>query len=79
MLSSDKNVVVEIGGHADKGTGTDFVNDNISHLRAESVFNYLKNNGLDMTNISFKGYGSSQVINNDQRDRRIEFRITKSE
>jgi outer membrane protein OmpA-like peptidoglycan-associated protein len=79
MLSSDKNVIVEIGGHADKGTGTDFVNDNISHLRAESVFNYLKNNGLDMTNISYRGYGSSQVINNDHRDRRIEFRINESE
>ena len=79
MLSSDKNVVVEIGGHADKGTGTDFVNDNISHLRAESVFNYLKNNGLDMINITFKGYGTSQTIYNDHRDRRIEFRISESE
>jgi outer membrane protein OmpA-like peptidoglycan-associated protein len=79
MLSSDKNVVVEIGGHADKGTGTDFVNDNISHLRAESVFNYLKNNGLDMVNITFKGYGTTQTIYNDNRDRRIEFRISESE
>ena len=79
MLSSDKNVVIEIGGHADKGTGTDFVNNNISHLRAESIFNYLKNNGLDMVNITFKGYGSSQTIYNDYRDRRIEFRIIEDE
>jgi len=79
ILSSDKNVVIEIGGHADKGTGTDFVNNNISHLRAESIFNYLKNNGLDMVNITFKGYGSSQEIYNDHRDRRIEFRIIEDE
>jgi len=79
MLSADKNVVIEIGGHADKGTGTDFVNNNISHLRAESIFNYLKNNGLDMVNITFKGYGSSQTIYNDHRDRRIEFRIIADE
>jgi len=75
ILSSDKQILVEIGGHADKGTGTDFVNDNISHLRAQSVYNYLKDNGMDMTNITFKGYGSSIPIYNNVRDRRIEFKI----
>jgi len=75
ILSSDKQILVEIGGHADKGTGTDFVNDNISHLRSQSVYNYLKDNGMDMTNITFKGYGSSIPIYNNVRDRRIEFKI----
>ena len=75
ILSSDKKIFVEIGGHADKGTGTDFVNDNISHLRAQSVYNYLKDNGMDMTNITFKGYGSSVPIYNNVKDRRIEFKI----
>ena len=79
ILSSDKNVSVEIRGHADKGTGTDFVNDNISHIRAETVFNYLKDNGLDVTNITFKGYGSLHEKYYDKRDRRIEFRITQNE
>ncbi|MEJ6680595.1 MAG: OmpA family protein [Flavobacteriales bacterium] len=79
ILSSDKNVVIEIGGHADKGTGTDFINDNISHLRAESVFNYLKDIGLDMVNITYKGYGSNQSIHNDHRDRRIEFKINATD
>jgi len=75
ILSSDKNISIEIGGHADKGTGTDFVNENISHLRAQSVYNYLKNNGMDMTNITFKGYSSSIPIYNNVKDRRIEFKI----
>ena len=79
MLSSNENVIVEIGGHADAGSGTDFVNNNISYLRAESVFNYLKINGLDMSNITFKGYGSSRTIYNDKRDRRIEFMIIENE
>ena len=43
------------------------------------VMNSLKNNGLDMVNITFKGYGSSQTIYNDHRDRRIEFRIIEDE
>ncbi|MGY8988821.1 MAG: OmpA family protein, partial [Flavobacteriales bacterium] len=74
ILSSDNQIIVEIGGHADKGTGTDFVNDNISHLRAQSVYNYLKDNDMDMTNITFKGYGSSIPIYNNVKDRRIEFK-----
>ena len=79
ILSSDKNIFVEIGGHADKGTGTDFVNDNISLLRAQTVYNYFKDNGMDMTNITFKGYGSSIPIYNNIRDRRIEFKIIDNE
>ena len=75
ILSSDKKIFVEIGGHADKGTGTEFVNDNISYLRAQSVYNYLKDNSMDMTNITFKGYGSSIPIYNNDKDRRIEFKI----
>jgi outer membrane protein OmpA-like peptidoglycan-associated protein len=78
MLSSDKEVMVEIGGHADGATGTDFVNDNISTLRAQSVFNYLQNIGLDMSNITVKGYGSHSPVYNDIRDRRIEFKIIEN-
>ena len=79
MLSSDLNLVIEIGGHADGASGTDFVNDNISTLRAKSVFDYLKVNGMDMTNITYKGYGSLKPIYNSIKDRRIEFRILENE
>lgn len=75
ILKSKDNIKMEIGGHADKGTGDDFVNDNLSYLRAERVFNYLKENGLEMNNITFKGYGSKKEKYGDERDRRIEFNI----
>ena len=75
ILSSDPSVKIEIGGHADKSKGTDFVNQNLSERRAERVFNYLKDNGLDMNNITFKGYGSTKEKYYDERDRRIEFVI----
>ena len=78
MFSSDKEVMVEIGGHADGATGTDFVNDNLSTLRAQSVFNYLKGIGLDMSNIKVKGYGSHNPVYYDIRDRRIEFKIIEN-
>ena len=42
ILKSEEGIKIEIGGHADKGTGDDFVNDNISLLRAERIYNYLK-------------------------------------
>ena len=78
ILSSSKNMKVEIAGHADSETGTDFVNQNLSELRAERVYNYLKENGLNMDNISYKGYGSKQQRYGDDRDRRIEFKIIEN-
>ena len=79
ILKSEENMKIEIGGHADKGTGDDFLNDNISTLRAERIYNYLKENGLDMTNITFVGYGSRKEKYMDERDRRIEFQILRNE
>lgn len=79
ILKSETNMKIEIGGHADKGTGDDFLNDNISTLRAERIYNYLKDNGLDMTNITYIGYGSRKEKYGDERDRRIEFKILKNE
>jgi len=76
FLSSDKDVKIEIQGHADGGTGSKFVNQEISENRARKVYKYLKNKGFDVTNITWKGYGSSQPKYNDNRDRRIELNIT---
>ena len=79
ILKSEENMKIEIGGHADKGTGDDFLNENISTLRAERRYNYLKENGLNMTNITFVGYGSRKEKYMDERDRRIEFEILRNE
>ena len=78
ILKSEEGIKIEIGGHADKGTGDDFINNNISHRRAEIIYNYLKDNGMDMKNITFKGYGSLMEKYGDERDRRIEFKILEN-
>jgi outer membrane protein OmpA-like peptidoglycan-associated protein len=74
-LREFKDTTIEIGGHADGGSGTEFVNNNISALRAERVFEFLKKNGFDVENLTHHGYGASQPIYHDVRDRRIEFLV----
>ena len=79
FLSSDKNIKIEIQGHADSATGSNFVNLEISKNRARKVHEYLKNKGFDVKNISWKGYGSTIQKYYDYRDRRIELQITYPE
>jgi len=79
FLSSDKNIKIEIQGHADGDTGSDLVNKEISENRAKKVYDYLKNKGFDITNITWKGYGSKKQKYYDSRDRRIELSITYPE
>ena len=79
ILKSELNIKIEIGGHTDKGTGNHVINQNLSYLRAERVFMYLKESGIDMSNFSIKGYGSSKEKYEDTRDRRIEFNILSDE
>ena len=76
FLSSDKNIKIEIQGHADGGTGSKFVNQKISENRAQAVYDYLKNKGFETENINWKGYGSKKQKYYDNRDRRIELKIT---
>jgi outer membrane protein OmpA-like peptidoglycan-associated protein len=79
VLSSFSGYTIEIGGHADGGSGTDFVNKAISFSRAERVYNYFRDRGFDLTNVTYKGYGTSIPIYNDIRDRRIEFVVHKKD
>ena len=76
FLSSDKNIKIEIQGHADGGTGSKFVNQKISENRAQAVYDYLKNKDFETKNINWKGYGSKKQKYYDNRDRRIELKIT---
>ena len=76
FLSSDKKIKIEIQGHADGGTGNNFVNKQVSENRARKVYEYLKNKGFDIKNVTWKGYGSKQQNYYDSRDRRIELKIT---
>jgi outer membrane protein OmpA-like peptidoglycan-associated protein len=75
IISKIEGSSIEIGGHADGGSGDDFVNDYISKVRAERVYEYLSKIGIDMSLITFVGYGSRHQIYKDERDRRIEFKV----
>ena len=73
---------VEIGGHTDNSGAADY-NLKLSEQRAQSVANYLTQNGIDAKRISQKGYGAQQPVKpndselNRQANRRIEFNVIR--
>ena len=79
-------IIVEIGSHTDN-KGGDRYNLRLSQKRAESVVNYLVQNGIDPNRLRAKGYGEMHPIapntNEDGSDnpegraknRRTEFRV----
>lgn len=82
-LNDNPNLTVLIEGHTDN-IGTEDYNQELSTKRAGSVYNYLLDKGIQADRLSSRGFGSSQPIeSNDteegqQRNRRIEFRVTKT-
>lgn len=82
FLKDNPSVKVEIGGHTDN-TGSAAYNLQLSEKRAQSVNNYLIENGIKPERLSPKGYGPNQPIaDNDfeegrQKNRRIEFKIIR--
>lgn len=82
FMRRKKFTVIEIAGHTDNvGEAED--NLILSQKRAESVRNYLIDNGIESIRVFAKGYGESQPIaTNDtsdgrQENRRTEVRIMK--
>jgi len=82
-LTVNPKVHIEVRGHTDS-TGSNEANMLLSLRRAESIRNYLVSKGIENSRITVLGLGPSQPISpNDtpagrQRNRRIEFRITKT-
>ncbi|MGZ3945595.1 MAG: OmpA family protein [Mucilaginibacter sp.] len=80
FLNLNKTVKIEVSGHTDN-VGSDQSNQILSENRAKSVYQYLVANGIDASRLSYKGYGETQpVANNDTdegraRNRRTEFKI----
>jgi len=80
FLNENPKLKVEISGHTDN-VGNDQANQVLSENRAKSVYNYLIENKIDASRLSYKGYGKSQPIaTNDteegrSRNRRTEFKI----
>jgi outer membrane protein OmpA-like peptidoglycan-associated protein len=81
IMDDNPSMKIEIGGHTDS-RGADEYNRRLSQDRAQSVVNYLIENGVSKDRLTYKGYGKSQpVATNDtpegrQENRRVEFKIT---
>ncbi len=78
LLEDNPTMKIQINGHTDN-VGSDSDNQLLSENRAKAVRDYLIQNGITSTRISYKGYGESQPIDtNDtsegrQLNRRTEF------
>jgi outer membrane protein OmpA-like peptidoglycan-associated protein len=79
-LKAQPGVTLEVGGHT-CNIGTEQYNIALSKRRAESVRDYLVQQGVDAARLSSEGYGEfSPIASNDteegrQQNRRVEFRI----
>jgi outer membrane protein OmpA-like peptidoglycan-associated protein/tetratricopeptide (TPR) repeat protein len=89
LLKENPNVTVEIGSHTDS-RGNDAYNMRLSQARAQSVVDYLVQNGISAALLTAKGYGESQLVNKcvngvkcseeeHQANRRTTFKVTSAE
>jgi outer membrane protein OmpA-like peptidoglycan-associated protein len=82
FLKQNKNVVVEIGGHASRLASSTFAN-SLSENRAKAVVNYLKTYNIGFERMLPKGYGNSRPVCMDnapdcnRRNQRVEVKILK--
>ena len=79
-MKNNPELKIGIRGHTDN-TGTVDYNMNLSIKRAEAVYNYLVNHGINPIRLSYKGFGQTEPAfpndteENRSRNRRIEFMI----
>ncbi len=77
-LLNSTPVRIILAGHTDN-TGPDSYNQRLSERRAESVYRYIVEKGIDPDKIITKGYGSSKPLTSNatregrRRNRRVEF------
>lgn len=80
VLEKNPGVKVEIQGHTDIVGNAQF-NQRLSEKRAKSVMDYLAAHGVDKSQLSAKGYGSSRPIASNKtpegraKNRRIELKV----
>lgn len=81
LMNDNPTIKVQINGHTDN-TGTEAHNNQLSLDRAKSVADYLISKGIDAKRLTWKGFGSTKPIadNNTEEgkalNRRTEFVIT---
>lgn len=77
FLNENPSLKIEIGGHTDS-EGTDAANQVLSENRAKAVYDYLVENGIAASRLSFKGYGETKpVAANDTEEGRAQNRRTE--
>ena len=82
FIIDNKLSKIEIHGYTDS-IGDDTYNVNLSYGRAESVAEYLKQNGCNKVNFIPKGFGKASPISSNEtelgraRNRRVEIKIIK--
>lgn len=71
MLADYPSLHIELGGHTDN-VGNDAYNQRLSEQRAKAVYDYLVGHGIDTSRLTYKGYGDSQPVgdNNTPEGRR---------
>ncbi len=75
LINNNPDFHFEIMGHTDN-TGSKAYNQQLSEQRAKSVYNYLIQNGADKERLSYKGYGDTQPISDDNKmNRRTELLV----
>ncbi len=82
LLTQNKTLRIKINGHTDN-VGDEADNMQLSIERAKAVYDYLLNKGINPERLSFKGYGETRPIaDNDtaegrRRNRRTEFEVVR--
>jgi outer membrane protein OmpA-like peptidoglycan-associated protein len=85
VMNEYPNLLIEAGSHTDS-RGKDAYNQKLSEKRAKSTVDYIVSKGIDVSRITYKGYGETQLVNNcsngtkcspeeHQLNRRTEFKI----
>jgi len=77
-LRKNPSLKLQIQGHTDN-EGEDYHNQELSENRANSVYQYILNRGVDASRLQFVGYGSGKPVATNstedgrQQNRRVEF------
>jgi outer membrane protein OmpA-like peptidoglycan-associated protein len=87
FMQFNDNLSIEIGGHINKPNQVPVLESSssfkLSEARAEVIYNYLIEQGIDSKRLTYKGYGNSEMIHpradnpiQEQMNRRVELTIT---
>ena len=82
LLEENPTLPIRINGHTDN-VGSDDDNITLSNDRAKAVYEYLVTNGINSSRLSYKGFGETLPIANNeipegrQQNRRTEFVIIR--